>query len=62
LASFNSFYIETEPPFIKAMSGFLHECGLRGRRPTVVQWMMRSATVQFEADKKTLLDVAHESM
>ncbi|KIJ39879.1 hypothetical protein M422DRAFT_32485 [Sphaerobolus stellatus SS14] len=57
----NSFYSLEMSPFIKAMSSYLVECGNRARRPGFMQtYFSRTANVQFEADKKIMLDLTHE--
>ncbi|KAG7449852.1 fatty acid hydroxylase [Guyanagaster necrorhizus] len=54
----NSFYTETQQPFIKSMVDFLKECFVRSKRPHLVQALMHSATVKYENDQQIMRDVA----
>ncbi|KAJ7708609.1 fatty acid hydroxylase [Mycena metata] len=56
----NSFYTEQQPEFTVAMGDFLAECGLRANRPRVVQAVMRGTTAKYEADIKTMTDLANQ--
>jgi cytochrome P450/NADPH-cytochrome P450 reductase len=60
--SFNSFHMDTDPPFIQAMFRYLRECELRAPMPTWVQWMMFRSNAQSKADKETLLQICHDSV
>ncbi|KAJ7164230.1 fatty acid hydroxylase [Mycena filopes] len=56
----NSFYMEQQPEFTIAMGDFLAECGARANRPRVVQAVMRGTTAKYEADIKTMTDLANQ--
>ncbi|KAJ7035907.1 fatty acid hydroxylase [Mycena alexandri] len=56
----NSFYTEQQPEFTVAMGDFLAECGLRANRPRVLQAVMRGMTAKYEADIKTMRDLANQ--
>jgi cytochrome P450/NADPH-cytochrome P450 reductase len=47
---FNSFYSETAPPFVEAMSRSLKAAGLKTRRLPGTSWLYRSTDKQFEED------------
>lgn len=55
---FNSFYQDGMHPFVDAMVRALTETGERGRRPKVVNALLRAKTRQFEADQALMRDVA----
>ncbi|KZT69908.1 cytochrome P450 [Daedalea quercina L-15889] len=55
----NSFYRETNPPFVEAMVDFLVESGLRAFRPTLVTNVM-GYNAKYEQDIKTMADLANE--
>ncbi|SJK98069.1 related to bifunctional P-450:NADPH-P450 reductase [Armillaria ostoyae] len=55
----NSFYTETQPPFVKSMVDFLKECFIRSRRPHLVQALMHSATAKYESDQQTMWELAN---
>ncbi|KAK0486339.1 fatty acid hydroxylase [Armillaria novae-zelandiae] len=55
----NSFYTETQPPFVKSMVDFLTESFLRARRPHLVQALMHSATVKYESDQQIMWELAN---
>jgi cytochrome P450/NADPH-cytochrome P450 reductase len=57
---FNSFYKEEMHPFVNAMVGFLAESGSRANRPAFVNYFMRSAQAQYDADIALLVKVASE--
>ncbi|KAJ6460262.1 fatty acid hydroxylase [Mycena sanguinolenta] len=56
----NSFYTEHQPEFTIAMADFLGESGLRANRPWVLQAVMRGMTAKYEADIKTMRDLADQ--
>ncbi|KAI0729796.1 cytochrome P450 [Fomitopsis betulina] len=55
----NSFYSETDPPFVKAMGDFLVESGLRAFRPTLVTNMM-GYNAKYEQDIQIMADLANK--
>ncbi|KAK0459209.1 fatty acid hydroxylase [Desarmillaria tabescens] len=55
----NSFYTETQPPFVKSMVDFLKESFVRTKRPHLVQALMRSATAKYENDRKIMRELAN---
>ncbi|KAK0481963.1 fatty acid hydroxylase [Armillaria luteobubalina] len=55
----NSFYTETQPPFVKSMVDFLKESFLRARRPHLVQALMHSATTKYESDQQIMRELAN---
>jgi cytochrome P450/NADPH-cytochrome P450 reductase len=57
---FNSFYQDDMHPFVDAMVRALTETGERGRRPQVVNALMRSRTRQYEADQALMREVAQQ--
>jgi cytochrome P450 / NADPH-cytochrome P450 reductase len=57
---FNSFYKDDLHPFVQAMVGMLAESGARARRPTFVNYFMRSAQQKFDADIALLRKIAGE--
>ncbi|KAF7351739.1 Fatty acid hydroxylase [Mycena sanguinolenta] len=56
----NSFYTEHQPEFTIAMANFLGESGLRANRPRVLQAVMRGTTAKYEADIKTMKNLADQ--
>ncbi|KAJ6537331.1 fatty acid hydroxylase [Mycena sp. CBHHK59/15] len=56
----NSFYMEQQPEFAVAMADFLTECGLRSKRPRVLQAMMTGTTAKYEQDIKKMKDLANQ--
>lgn len=57
---FNSFYHEEMHPFVNAMTDFLLESGVRGQRPAVANYLMRSAQRKYDSDIELLQRVAKE--
>lgn len=57
---FNSFYQDEMHPFIDAMVGGLLEAGARGRRPDIVNRAMLGTTRQYEADIRSMHEVADQ--
>ncbi|PBK73968.1 cytochrome P450 [Armillaria solidipes] len=55
----NSFYTETQPPFVKSMVDFLKESFVRSKRPHLVQALMHSATAKYESDQQTMWELAN---
>ncbi|KAK0212347.1 fatty acid hydroxylase [Desarmillaria ectypa] len=55
----NSFYTETQPPFVKSMVDFLKESFVRSKRPHLVQALMHSATAKYENDQQVMREVAN---
>ncbi|KAK0195936.1 fatty acid hydroxylase [Armillaria mellea] len=55
----NSFYTETQPPFVKSMVDFLKESFVRSKRPHLVQALMHSATAKYESDQQTMHALAN---
>ncbi|KAK0494970.1 fatty acid hydroxylase [Armillaria luteobubalina] len=55
----NSFYTETQPPFVKSMVDFLKESFVRSKRPHLVQALMHSATVKYENDRQIMHALAN---
>jgi cytochrome P450 / NADPH-cytochrome P450 reductase len=43
------------------MVDFLVECGLRAKRPGILNSIMVSTTAKYEQDTKTMTDLADES-
>ncbi|KAJ7740466.1 fatty acid hydroxylase [Mycena maculata] len=56
----NSFYTEQQPEFTIAMGDFLAESGARARRPRVLQAVMLGTSAKYEADIKTMRDLAEQ--
>ncbi|KAJ7740485.1 fatty acid hydroxylase [Mycena maculata] len=56
----NSFYTEQQPEFTIAMGDFLAESGARARRPCVLQAVMLGTSAKYEADIKTMRDLAEQ--
>ncbi|EIN10223.1 cytochrome P450 oxidoreductase OrdA-like protein [Punctularia strigosozonata HHB-11173 SS5] len=54
----NSFYMENQLPFVKAMSDFLGEAALRSRRPGIVQAFMKGSQAKWEQDIKAMTELA----
>lgn len=48
-------------PFARAMSDFLVECGLRSKRPTILQNMMVGTNAKYEADQQVMLSYVENS-
>lgn len=55
---FNSFYHESQHPFITAMNGLLAESGARAFRPGLATYFMRTAQQKYDADIATLRGIA----
>jgi cytochrome P450 / NADPH-cytochrome P450 reductase len=55
---FNSFYHESQHPFVTAMIGLLSESGARAFRPGLATYFMRSAQQTYDADIATLRKIA----
>ncbi|KAI0070911.1 cytochrome P450 [Panus rudis PR-1116 ss-1] len=56
----NSFYRDTNHPFIQAMGDFLIEANARANRPTLVTAVMRGTNAKYEQDIKTMADLADQ--
>ncbi|EJD45553.1 fatty acid hydroxylase [Auricularia subglabra TFB-10046 SS5] len=54
----NSFYTDGVPPFVQAMCDFLTEADARSRRPSIVSRFMTATNEKWQADMKTMLDLA----
>ncbi|KAH9922456.1 cytochrome P450 [Fomitopsis serialis] len=55
----NSFYRESNPPFVESMVDFLIESGQRAFRPSLVTNMM-GYNAKYEQDIKVMADLAHD--
>ncbi|KAK0194657.1 fatty acid hydroxylase [Armillaria mellea] len=55
----NSFYTETQPPFVNSMVDCLKESFLRSRRPYLVQALMHSTTTKYESDQQIMRELAN---
>ncbi|CAE6508332.1 unnamed protein product [Rhizoctonia solani] len=54
----NTFYTDSEPPFVKAMGDFLKECFLRSRRPAIVKALTFGSNAKYAADIETMNNLA----
>jgi cytochrome P450/NADPH-cytochrome P450 reductase len=57
----NSFYTDRTPEFVQAMGDFLHECGLRTRRPQFVNALMAGRTTKWNADADKMMELCSSS-
>ncbi|KAF7347083.1 Fatty acid hydroxylase [Mycena venus] len=56
----NSFYTDQQPEFAVAMGDFLRESGQRFVRPRILQAVMHGKTTKYQADIKTMKDLADQ--
>jgi len=57
---FNSFYSESAPPFVQAMSRSLKAAGLKTRRLPGTSWLYRATDQEFEEDVALQHSIADE--
>jgi cytochrome P450/NADPH-cytochrome P450 reductase len=57
---FNSFYSESAPPFVQAMSRSLKAAGLKTRRLPGTSWLYRATDKEFEEDVALQHSIADE--
>ncbi|KAF7794903.1 hypothetical protein EIP86_006046 [Pleurotus ostreatoroseus] len=57
----NSFYRESNHPFVQSMVDFLVECNLRVNRPGLLNSMMVGTTAKYEEDIKTMVQLADDT-
>ncbi|CCO36968.1 NADPH-ferrihemoprotein reductase [Rhizoctonia solani AG-1 IB] len=56
----NSFYTESEHPFVKAMGEFLQESGMRTIKPSILKSLPFGANVKYAENMKTMNNLADE--
>ncbi|CEL60421.1 NADPH-ferrihemoprotein reductase [Rhizoctonia solani AG-1 IB] len=56
----NSFYTESEHPFVKAMGEFLQESGMRTIKPSILKSLPFGANVKYTENMKTMNNLADE--
>ncbi|CCO37551.1 NADPH-ferrihemoprotein reductase [Rhizoctonia solani AG-1 IB] len=54
----NSFYTESEHPFVKAMGEFLTESRMRTMKPSIMKALPLAANIKYEENMKTMISLA----